>query len=70
MKSYRKQDSLFEDSLGLQVDQGKRAAIPTVGIDEGVSNDGDLRVIKTKGPNFAQNRSAEVHFLKSLTPVL
>ena len=65
--------SLFEDSLGLDVDKGQRARIVTTGEDEGAANDDELQgVLRVDDINFSESRSfkALLVTIQTLTPVL
>ena len=66
-------DSLLEDSPGLDVDDSQGAGTRTTGPDEDASNDDESPEIqRAKRPNFAQSRRADAWLIgvKGLTPVL
>ena len=65
--------SLFEDSLGLDVDKGQRARIVTTGEDEGAADNDKLQgILRVDNINFSESRSfkALLVAIQTLTPVL
>ena len=66
-------DSLLEDSPGLDVDDSQGAGTRTTGPDEDASNDDESPEIhQAKGPNHAHSRRPDARLIgvKGLTPVL
>ena len=64
--------SLFEDSLGLDVDKGQRAGIVTTGEDEGAANDDELQgILRVDDINFSESWGfkALLVAIQTLTPV-
>ena len=65
--------SLFEDSLGLDVDKGQGAGIVTTGEDEGAADNDKLQgILRVDNINFSESRSfkALLVAIQTLTPVL
>ena len=51
--------SLFEDSPGLEVDEGQRSFVQAAVEDEDVADDDLVRFLSAERPNFCQSRRSE-----------